>query len=605
MTYKDGVGYYDIWTSFMTRRARELAPRGFPDFVRITDYRINSEIKPPTELESQATLNVAVARGGERVVAFELSRYLKVSSVIANGKPVEFLQNEALEGTALARRGDDLVAVVFPQPLVAGQKIELQFAYAGSVLSEAGGGLMYVGARGAWYPHRSLAMASFDMQFRYPTDWTLVATGKRVSQDTAGGVQVSHWVSERPIPLAGFNLGQYTQSVAKAGAVTVASYAGRGMENSFPKPKPMVIIRTTPLRDSRVDMDSPAPLNPASNLDHVAEESAKTIEFFSKRFGPFPYSSLALSQMPGSVSQGWPGLVFLSSWVYLTPEQRAQAKLNRFDSVLYSNVVPAHEIAHQWWGDLILWNSYRDQWIVEALANYSALLMLEKDNPAEFREILERYRRDLLEKDRGGNMVADAGPVSLGIRLSSSRFPKGFDAISYGRGTWLFHMLRNLVNDPRPGAARKPSRGDGTDEPFVQVLRTLAERYAGRDLTTRDLQKAFEEVLPESAWFEGHKSLDWFFDHWVNDVAVPSLDLEDVKFARKGGANVVTGKLVQKDAPPDLVTCVPIYASVPGRPPMFVARVFADGEETSFRLTVSPAARKLLLDPERTLLTRP
>ncbi len=603
MTYKDGASYYDIWTSFPTRRARELSPQpaGVFDRIHIGNYRIKSEVKPPTDLEAQATLNFEVVRGGDRVVIFELSRFLKVSSVTANGSPVEFLQNEALEGTALARRGDDLVAVVFPQALARGQKLEMQFVYAGSVLSDAGGGLMYVGARGAWYPHRSLGMASYDLEFRYPTDWTLVATGKRVSQQTAGNMEVSHWVSERPIPLAGFNLGQYTQSLAKAGSVTVASYAARAMEDAFPKPKTLVILRSTPVPGNRVAEVTPNPLNPSSNSERVAEESARTIEFFSKRFGPFPYSSLVLSQMPGSTSQGWPGLVFLSSWVYLSQDQRKQAKLSQFDSVLYSEVVPAHEIAHQWWGDLVLWNTYRDQWISEALANYSALLTMEKDHPEDVREILEKYRHDLLEKDREGNLMADAGPVSLGIRLSSSRFPRGFDGISYGRGTWLFHMLRNLVRDP---GARK-TRGDASDEPFLQVLHNIVERYGGRELTGRDLQKAFEEVLPQSSWYEGHKSLDWFFDHWVNDIAVPRLELDNVKFVRKGGTAVVTGQLLQKDAPSDLVTCVPIYAAIPGRPPMFVGRVFADGEETSFRFTVSAAARKLLVDPEQTILTRP
>ena len=144
----------------------------------------------------------------------------------------------------------------------------------------------------------------------------------------------------------------------------------------------------------------------------------------------------------------------------------------------------------------------------------------------------------------------------------------------FTRDSRRFHLAETSSAEQKPGLLPKVTRP--------------------ATLTTRDL-----------SWFEGRKSLDWFFDRWVNDIDVPSLDLEDVKFARKGGTTVVTGKLVQKNAPRDLVTCVPIYASVPGRPLMFVARVFADGEETSFRLTVSPAARKLLLDPEHTLLTRP
>jgi hypothetical protein len=72
---------------------------------------------------------------------FELSRFLHVSKVESDGVPVEFIHNQSLEGSQLARRGNDLIAVVFPQPLRAGQHINLHFVYGGDVLSEAGAGL--------------------------------------------------------------------------------------------------------------------------------------------------------------------------------------------------------------------------------------------------------------------------------------------------------------------------------------------------------------------------------------------------------------------------------------------------------------------------------
>ncbi len=602
MNYKNGVGYFDYWTSFPMRSARRAAAgeEPNPDYVRITGYRIAARIQPPTELEAEATVNLETTHGGRSVIVFELSRFLKLKEVSAGGTPIEFLQNEALEGTALARRGNDLVALVFPAPLPVGRKFELRFVYAGSVLSEAGGGLMYVGARGAWYPHRGLSMTDFQMQFRYPAGWTLVATGKRVSQESTGEEQVSGWKSERPIPLAGFNLGKYVRSSAKAGDVVVESYAAQGMESSFPKPRDTVVLRPNPLRDkSVVDVYPAVPARPASHSEAVAESSARAIEYLAKRLGPFPYSSLALSQMPGPNSQGWPGLVFLSSYVYLSPEQRAQTRIDPFDALLYAELVPVHETAHQWWGDSVLWKSYRDQWLVEALSNYCALLTLEKDHATEVHAILEKYRRDLLEKDSEGQSVADAGPVALGTRLSSSRFPHGFDTISYGRGTWMFHMLRHLLRDPRT-----KGRGEG-DDVFFQALRTLLERFAGRTITTRDVQRAFEEVLPESARYEGRKSLDWFFDGWVSGIDIPRLELDSVRFVRKGSTTTVTGKVLQKDAAPDLITAVPLYASIPGRQPVFVGRVFVDGEESTFRFTVSPATKKLLLDPYQTVLTRP
>src|SRR5581483_156924 len=120
-------------------------------------------------------------QGGTRIVLFELSRYLQLKQVEYEGKALEFIQNEAIEGSELSRRGNDTIAVVFPSPLLPGAHFQLHFSYAGSVMSDAGGGLLYVGARGTWYPNRGMAMADYDLTFHFPDNWTLIATGKQLS----------------------------------------------------------------------------------------------------------------------------------------------------------------------------------------------------------------------------------------------------------------------------------------------------------------------------------------------------------------------------------------------------------------------------------------
>ncbi len=114
-------------------------------------------------------------------------------------------------------------------------------------------------------------MSNFDLEFHYPAGWTLVATGKRTDAksssnpgdqvpagaSSAGG-QVSRWISERPIPIAGFDLGKYDRAVAHAGDVTVETYATAVMERGFPTPSIKSVIpnpiepavRTTPRRFS-------------------------------------------------------------------------------------------------------------------------------------------------------------------------------------------------------------------------------------------------------------------------------------------------------------------------------------------------------------------
>lgn len=303
--------------------------------------------------------------------------------------------------------------------------------------------------------------------------------------------------------------------------------------------------------------------------------------------------------MPGSASQGWPGLIFLSSMSFLSPAEAAGLRMSPEQSAMRKLMLP-HETAHQWWGDLVLWKSYRDQWLVEALANYSALMMVEKENATEFRQVLESYRADLQEKNKDGEPLGSAGPVTLGQRLNSSHFPTGYEAISYGRGTWLFHMLRYMLRD---GEALSEKRGTEPkpEEPFVRALRKVCQRYAGRPISTEELIAVFAEELPPSLRYEKQKSLNWFIDSWVEGTALPHFSLRGVRFT-KGASVSVSGMIVEKDAPDDLVTAVPIYAVAGGRN-FLLGRVFVDGPETSFHLTAPAGASKLLVDPNGTLLT--
>ena len=612
--------YYDVWTSFSPQPAsttpatggaapQPLSERTRANRVAVPRYTIRAEVTPPKQLHARTVVECHVREGEVRTLLFELSRFLQIESVSLKGQKVEFIHNPALEGTQLARQGNDVVAVVLPEPMRAGQTFALEFVYGGEVLAEAGSGLLYVGARGTWYPNRGMEMADFDLEFTYPQGWTLVATGKRaqVSTDTAAnaaGEQTSRWVSERPIPLAGFNLGKYREAVTRAGDVVVETYATLGVERNFPS-VPIQVLRSDPSEPTarRPEVVVPTRPSPAQTEVAVGESAARAIQYFAGRFGPFPYSHLALTQMPGRENQGWPGLVFLSSYVFLDEQQRQDLHYEPY-RILMQESVPAHETAHQWWGDLITWKSYRDQWLSEGLANYCALMMVQERNPAGFRQIMEKYRSDLTAKNKDGMAPMDAGPVTLGTRLLSSRFPEGYEAISYGRGTWLFHMLRTMLKDAEENKDKGQSRGSA-QEPFVRALRRVRQQYEGRSISTRELLDVFAEELPSSLRFEGKNSLEWFLDGWINGTSLPKLDLKSVRFTPKGAGLSVSGTILQKGAPQDLVTSVPVYAVIAGRQPMLLGRVFADGEESSFRVSAPAGVHKIVLDPYDTILTSP
>ncbi len=606
----EGDSFYDVWASFsLLKKTKEreaanaiAAEEGRGSRVDISDFKIRTEITPPTSINAEALLQLQVRKGGQRTVIFELARSLVIREVDADGIPIEFIHNPTLEGTQLARRGNDLVAVIFPRPLETGQELSLRFVYGGEVLAEAGPGLLYVGARGTWYPNRGFAMSNFDLEFRYPLGWTLVATGKPVdAHPESAGQQKTRWVSERPIPVAGFNLGKYQRVDTHANDVNVDVYATNVVERNFPQPKPEVVVPDPGVSNVQTPVViSHLPPSPARNAQMVATSATKAIEVFSRRFGPYPYAELSLTQMPGDLSQGWPGLIFLSSLSFLSADQRAQLHLSTPDKILISQVI-AHETAHQWWGDLVMWADYRDQWVSEGLANYSSLMLLESEDPSKFRAVMEKYRDDLMEKNKAGVALMTDGPVTLGTRLSCSQFPAGYEAISYGRGTWLFHMLRYLLREA------EQSEHSGTvrqaDEPFVRGLRRARERFQGKPMTTRDLVQVFEEDLPHSLWYEGQKSLEWFYQGWINGSAVPRFELKNLKYADKSGSTSVSGSILQLEAPPDLVTPIPLYASQGGRN-VLLGQIFADGPETSFRISAPAGTRKVLIDPNHTLLSR-
>ena len=612
-TPRENEVYYDLWMSFPMRSLRKATlsntrfggpsgPLWTPDVMSISKYTISASVDPPRELAADATLDVQVRLGGTRIVLFELSRYLQLKQVEYEGKPLEFIQNEAVEGSEMSRKGNDVMAVVFPAPLQSGARFQLHFSYAGSVLADAGGGLLYVGARGTWYPNRGIAMADYDLTFRFPRPWSLIATGKRVSLERDGADFVGHWVSEKPIPIAGFNLGEYVHSSAKSGEIVVDAFAARGTE--YRRQGPIARGEKSPLQlpfppGTLEPVPVPPPLpDPASTGELLANRAAETLTDLAQMLGPYPFETLSLTENPNPASQGWPGLIFLSTYAYLSSDQLAAIKLTPMDQVIYSEIMMPHELTHQWYGDEVSWASYHEQWLLEALANYCSILLLEHSRPADVQLLLQGYRQILGKESKDGRRQVVAGPVTLGARLSSSMFPNGYEIIAYGRGTWLIHMLREMLRD----ASRTAENPDGDDKVFLALLRSLVDRYHGKQITNADFEQAVEQVLPRSLWFENRNSLDWFFDGWVNGTAFPQFELAGVKFARS--AATVTGTIRQNSAPPDLVSSIPVYG-VAGDRQIYLGRVFAEGDETRFTLPVPVGVKQLVLDPYQTVLTAP
>jgi hypothetical protein len=595
------VFYYDVWASYSV-------PGAVPPQVQFhaLDYTINTTVMPDNSLDSTASAHVRADISGERVLSFQLSRALHADTVTdENGKPLPYFQNEGMNLQERSVRGNDYLQVVLPQPAQQGQEYTVRFHYQGSVIENAGNGVLFVGARESWYPHLGdqADFASYDLTMRWPRHLKLAATGAKIDEQTSGDFRVGHWRSVKPLSIVGFNLGEYASTSITGDALTIDVYANRQLEQALsnrldsigPGSLPTVEVPYgMPGGRNRVAMQPPLP-SPADALKRLAKDIDSSIRFYETFSGPFPYRTLSVSQIPGTFGQGWPGLLYLSTFSFLSAEAQHRVGLSSSGQQAFTDIVPYHEVAHQWWGNVVGWSNYRDQWIDEAIANYLALLFADSRKPSEhaLRIWLERYRKQLEEKVPGSEALAgEIGALTIGNRLNSSKSPSGFEEVIYSKGSWVIHMLRQMLR--QPGAKDSDAR-------FVALLRTLSTKYAYRALSTGDLQHELEAVMTPAMALEGGRSMEWFFEQWVRGTGIPHYRVEfSTHHTDKGEA--VRGKLFQTGVPRSFITSVPLFANNGSGHIIFLGEVVAAGPETSFHFITQVPPHKLVIDPQMTLL---
>ena len=602
-TVKNASGtFYDTWTS-----------HSLPDFpsrqvaFRTLHYALEPSILPNNSLDATAVVEIRAETGKARVLAFELSRALTVDRVTGDhGEPLAFFQNEGMTLQQRSTRGNDFLYVILSSVPPQNQIFTLQFHYRGNVIEDAGNGVLFVGARESWYPHLGdpSDFATYDLTIRWPRKLRLVATGSKLDEHEEGEFRVGHWRTEKPVAVAGFNLGEYvTFSVASAGH-SIDVYANRELEENLknrlmasPTGGFPIASNTVGAPSTRLALALPPapPPSPADALKQLAKEIDSSVHFYDTFSGPFPFQNLSVSQIPGTFGQGWPGLLYVSTLSFLSPDAQRRAGLTPTGQEHFTELVPYHEVAHQWWGNVVGWSSYRDQWIDEAISNYLALLFADtRGNPEHaLRVWLSRYRRQLTEKSPDADEpAAEIGALTLGQRLNSSKSPSAYERVVYGKGSWIIHMLREMLRQP---GSKQP------DERFTALLRKLENKYAYRALTTDDLQHEVESAMTPAMALEGGHSMDWFFDEWVRGTGIPHYRVEFTVHGEEDGYSV-RGKLFQTDVPHWFLASVPLFgtSSTGGR--WFLGHVVAAGPETSFRFHASSAPHKILIDPQMTLL---
>lgn len=172
----------------------------------------------------------------------------------------------------------------------------------------------------------------------------------------------------------------------------------------------------------------------------------------------------------------------------------------------------SHELAHQWFGDLLTCKDWSHAWLNEGFATYSEVVYREHwrgEEDAHQHRLLQMqsyFERDRIER-RPVVTKAYTQPIEL------------FDAHIYEKGALVLHMLRRVL-------------GDG---PFWACIREYLTTFRGRTVQTEDLIGVINRVTG--------KNLEWFFDQWIFGAGFPEFE---VAFAWDEDKKVATLTVDQK-----------------------------------------------------------
>ena len=534
-------------------------------WVQPERYRIETAIGSNEHLTASCEVALKVLVEGTRVIKFGLLPALRVSAVRLGAQEIPFIQE--------SRGEDGSFYVVLPAGANAGSEAILAIEYAGDkVVDNAGGGTFAIGARESWFPSLNAFSdrATFDLTFKVPKRYLLVSVGKLEKSWTEENAAATHWVSEIPLAVAGFNYGEFTKKERRDDATgyLIEAYATSEVPNY--------------LRGASQAIN----LTPLAMAQSALVDAQNSIRLFDQYFGRIPYGRIAITQQPQfNFGQSWPSLVYLPVSAFLDATQRWQLMGQRaFRFADFVDEVIPHEVSHQWWGHAVGWATYHDQWLSEGFADFSAGLFLQNTGKQpEYLKYLERQRQRVIEKNSFGLRPNDAGPLWLGILLDTYRTPRAYNDVTYAKGGLVLHMLRQMMWDPQT-----------QDKEFIALMHDFISTDFNQAASTEQFLLLANKHMKPSMDLAGDHTLTWFFADWVYGNELPRYRLEYSVQPAPGGKFLLTGKLTQSDVSAVFRMKVPIYMEV-DKKTLRIGSIAVTGSRTEeFKVVLPDKPKKVM-----------
>jgi hypothetical protein len=539
------------------------------DLVDVTGYKMTVDLTSPKERIAVKSAIRMVARFpglqainfnlGENLVDFEDQRakkQIKVKSVMSGGQPLAFAQDEREGG----------FTVFLDKPTKAGEELEIEVDAAGDFIRQPTNidHAHYPRSNSAWYPrHGYLDRSTFEMKFLHTKKYKIAAVGTRTLEEA--------------VP-EGKDLMQTVYSMKDN--VALVTFAMAPWERHVEEIKWDKGGKPIPL-----EFSSMPGAYASIKEDFILAELNNSVRFFHALFGDYPYEKFGASFHPYGFGQGFATMLMIPA-------------TDRASKYTYAFV--SHETAHQWWGNIVAWRSYRDQWLSEGFAEYSGMLYTSfRENPKAAQSLIDQARRIIKDPPVtttgiGKGKVNDLGPIILGHRLNTSKSAGAYQDLIYQKGALVLRMMHFLFSNP----------SDGTDQAFFDMMKDFVNRYRDKEASTDDFRVVANEHFVKTPIAKKYniRDLNWFFEQWVYQTNMPSYRLEyEIKEGSGGGVEVV-GNVIQENAGEKWFMPMPIVFRF-GGDKTAKGTVAAYGPKQSFKIPLPQRPAKVELDPDKWILS--